>query len=82
MKSLLIRQRAMVTHHLHHQLVKSELVPTSPEPDEVLIADPRGRLTSVQMVDQKLTALLGGNYPVLLSQSIGRWGNIRRLPGK
>ena len=37
---------------------REEVVETV-EPDEVLIADPRGLLTPSQMVDQKLLALIG-----------------------
>jgi hypothetical protein len=43
----------------HQQLVTEESATTWVECDEVLIADPRGKLTPAQMVDQKLLALLG-----------------------
>lgn len=54
----------------------------SAEPEEVLVADVRGGLTPGQMVDQKVQALMGRNYPGFFSQGIGRRGNIGRRPGK
>jgi len=82
MKSLSQRISALVQRSLGHQLTGSELAPASLEPEEVLVADARGGLTPVQMVDQKVMALLGSNYPGLFSQGSGRRGNIRRIPGK
>ncbi len=41
------------------KLVARSTATTQPDSDEVLVVDPRGRLTPAQMVDQKLLALLG-----------------------
>ncbi len=82
MKSLSQRISALVHRSLRHQLSTADLAPASLEPEEVLVADARGGLTPVQMVDQKVMALLGSNYPGLFSQGIGRGGNSRRIPGK
>lgn len=82
MKSLSRRISELVQHSLHHHLTASELAPASLEPEEVLVADARCGLTPIQMVDQKVMALLGSNYPGLFSQGIGGRGNIRRIPGK
>jgi hypothetical protein len=51
---------SLSAHHLaHRQFVARETATSLVEPEEVLIADPRGSLTPSQMVDQKLLALLG-----------------------
>jgi hypothetical protein len=81
MKSLLQRVSGLVQPSLHY-LTSSESAPASLGPEEVLVADSRGSLTPVQMVDQKVMALLGSNYPGHFSQGSGGLGNIRRIPGK
>lgn len=50
------------------------------EAEEVLIDDPRGRLSPSQMVDQKLLALLRGGNPGLFLQAAGNLQDIRRIP--
>jgi hypothetical protein len=50
------------------------------EPEEVLIADPRGRLTPSQMVDEKLLALLRNGNPGLYLQAAGKSLDIRKIP--
>ncbi len=82
MRNLSKRVSAQVQYSLYHQLTSSEPAPTSLEPEEVLVADPRGGLTPVQMVDQKLMTLLGSNYPGSFSPGNGSRGNIRRISGK
>ncbi len=49
----------------------------STEPEEVLVIDARSSLTPVQMVEQKLLALLGSGHPGLFRQAAGRQGNLR-----
>jgi hypothetical protein len=49
------------------------------EPEEVLVADPRGSLTPAQMVQQKLLALLRTG-PGLFLPAAGRLQDIRRIP--
>lgn len=66
----------------HQELTRAEMPPVSAEPEEMLVADARGGLTPGQMVDQKVMALLGSNYPGLFSRGIGRQGNMRRSSGK
>jgi hypothetical protein len=51
------------------------------EPEEVLVADPRGGLGPAQMVDQKLLALLQTGNPGLFIQAAGGRQDIRRVPG-
>lgn len=51
-------------------------------PDEVLVADARGGLSPVQMVEQKLLDVLGSGHPGLFRQATGRMGNIRMMPGQ
>ncbi len=55
---------------------------TPAEPDEALVADPRGRLTPSQMVDRSLLAKLGGGHPGLFRQAKGGPGAPRGLPGQ
>jgi hypothetical protein len=43
----------------HRQFVATVAATCLVEPEEVLIADPRGSLTPSQMVDRKLLVLLG-----------------------
>jgi hypothetical protein len=50
------------------------------EPEEVLIADPRGALTPAQMVDGKVLALLQSGHPGLFLQAAGRPQDVRRIP--
>jgi len=50
----------------------------SAEPEEFFVADARGGLTPGQMVEQKVLALMGANYPGLVSQASERRGNSRR----
>jgi hypothetical protein len=50
------------------------------EPDEILVADPRGCLTPSQMIDQRLLAGLGSGHPGLFRQAEGGLGNLRRIP--
>jgi hypothetical protein len=52
------------------------------EPDEVLVPDPRFRLTPAQFVDQKLLKLLGCGSPGLYIQASGRPENVRRQTGE
>ena len=52
--------------------------PPSRRPDEVLVLDPRGRLTPAQMVDQKLLALLRAGNPGLYAQAAGGRHDLRR----
>jgi len=74
------RRSCLSVHHsVHPQLVTEETATTLVEPDEVLVADPRGGLTPTQMVDQKLLTLLGG-HPDSCLQATGRPENIRRIP--
>jgi len=60
----------------------AETAMTFAAPEEMLVADARGGLTPVQMVEQKLLALLGSGHPGLYSQAGGGLGNLRRMPGK
>jgi hypothetical protein len=55
-------------------------VPTPPEPEEILVADPRNALTPSQMVDQKLLALLATCNAGLVLQASGLGWDIRRIP--
>jgi hypothetical protein len=48
--------------------------------DEILVADPRGDLTPIEMVDQKLRALLGSSARSLHSGQ--RQEDLRRIRGK
>ncbi len=80
MKSRSQRMGALVQSSVYRQLAASE-EPAALRPEEVLVADARGGLTPVQMVEQKVRALLGSNYPGLFSLGGGRRGNIRRIPG-
>ncbi len=64
----------------HRRLVAAEAVAALREPDEVLVLDPRGRLTPAQMVDQKLLALLQAGNPGLYAQAAG-WQDLRRIRG-
>jgi hypothetical protein len=57
-----------------------EAATTLAEPEEVLVADPRGGLAPAQMVDQKLLALLRTGNPGLFLQAAGGLQDIRRLP--
>ncbi len=50
------------------------------EAEEVLIADPRGRLSPSQMVDRKLLALLRTGNPGLYLQAAGKSLDIRKIP--
>jgi hypothetical protein len=50
-------------------------------PDEVLVVDPRGRLTPAQAVEQKLLALLRTGNPGLYAQAVGGRPDIRRTRG-
>jgi hypothetical protein len=87
MKSLAQLISEMVHPRQLHQLIRAEPASASVEPEEVLpeevlVADARGGLTPGQMVDQKVMALLGHNYPGFYSHGLARRGNIRRTPGK
>src|SRR5262249_27721911 len=46
-------------HFARGHVVSRETAANLEEPEEVLVADPRGSLTPAQMVDQKLLALVG-----------------------
>jgi hypothetical protein len=71
-----VRDSGRSAHHPVHQLLTTpESIITAVNPDEVLIADPRGGLTPVQMVERKLMALLGRAYRGLFRQASGRPGN-------
>jgi hypothetical protein len=78
MMSLSERVSALVEHPLHQQLTTAETAPASVEPEELLVIDARWGLTPAQMVEQKLLALLGSNYPGLRFSGSGRGENIRR----
>jgi hypothetical protein len=54
--------------------------PPQEEPEEVLVADPRDRLTPSRLVDQKLLALLRTRNPGLDLQATNKPRDIRRLP--
>jgi hypothetical protein len=54
--------------------------PIVAEPDEVLVADPRGSLTPAQRVEQLLVARLHTGHPGLMLQAACRPQDIRRLP--
>jgi hypothetical protein len=61
--------------------VEASLAPLpQEEPEEVLIADARDRLSPSQMVDQKLLALMRSGNPGLYLQATGTPQNIRGLP--
>jgi len=60
----------------------AETAITFAPPEEMLVADARGRLTPVQMVEQKLLALLGSNYPGLSGPVTGRMGYSGRTLGQ
>src|SRR5262245_11997966 len=68
-------------HPAHQQLLPAEAAATLMEPEEVLVADPRGGLTPAQMVEQKLLALLGTGHPGLFLQAAGGRQDLRRVPG-
>lgn len=70
-------------HHPSQQLFSmAETATASVGPDEVLVPDARGRLSPVQMVEQKLLDVLGCGHPGLFRQATGRPGNIRMMPGQ
>jgi len=48
-------------HHVDRHFIAGEALATAAASEEVLVGDPRGALTPVQMVDQKLHALLEAN---------------------
>ena len=50
-------------------------------PDEVLVIDPRGRLTPAQLVERKLLALLRTGNPGLYAQAAGGRHDLRRTRG-
>ncbi|HKI35278.1 MAG TPA: hypothetical protein VKA46_25700 [Gemmataceae bacterium] len=62
-------------------LVTQEMVTTMLMPDEILVADPRGRLAPAQMVEQKLLALLRTGNPGLYAQAVGSRPDVRRTRG-
>jgi hypothetical protein len=68
-------------HSIHQPVTAAMAAGHLAEPDEVLVADPRGSLTPSQMVEQRLLARLGGGHPGLFRQAEGGLGNIRRIPG-
>jgi hypothetical protein len=68
-------------HSVHQPVTAAIAAGALAEPYEVLVADPRGRLTPSQMVDQRLLASLGAGHPGLFRQAEGGLGNIRRVPG-
>jgi hypothetical protein len=59
----------MAPHLVRRQFVPEETATTLVEPEEVLVADPRGGLTPPQIVEQKLLALLGSGNPGLSIQA-------------
>jgi hypothetical protein len=63
-------------------MVTGELAPPGPDPDEAMVADARSGLTTAQIVDRKLLALLGGGHPGLFVQAAYRPGDGRRMPGQ
>jgi hypothetical protein len=48
------------------------------EPEETLVADPRGGLRPAQLVERKLLALMQAGNPGLFMQAAGRPQDIRR----
>src|SRR5262249_43498442 len=52
------------------------------EPDETLVADPRGGLTPAQQVDQRVLAVLRTGHSERFSQAAGRPQDVRRIPGR
>jgi hypothetical protein len=66
----------------HQQLFTEVAATTLAEPEESLVADPRGGLTPAQMVEQKVLALLQTGHPGLFIQAAGRRQDIRRIPGE
>jgi hypothetical protein len=66
---------------VHQPVTAAKAAGTLVEPDEVLVADPRGCLTPSQMVEQRLLARLGSGHPGLFRQAEGGLGNMRRMPG-
>lgn len=61
----------------HEQSITAETTSASAAPEEFLVTDARGGLTPGQMVEQKVLALMGSNYPGLASLASGG-GNSRR----
>jgi hypothetical protein len=57
------------------------LSPATPEEEESLVNDPRGSLTSVQMVDEKLRVLLGRNHEGGVRPPKGRAEAFRKAHG-
>jgi hypothetical protein len=58
------------------------VLPPLPRAEEILISDPRGRLSPAQMVEQKLLALLRTGNPGLYAQAAGGRQDVRRTgPG-
>jgi hypothetical protein len=47
-----------------------------------MVADARSGLTTAQIVDRKLLALLGGGHPGLFVQAAYRPNDRRRMPGQ
>jgi hypothetical protein len=82
------KQGAMTNQIVQHRGGRERLGPPgssglgSVEPDEVLVPDPRGTLTPVQVVDQKLLALLGSGDSTLILQPNAQLQSLRRLPGR
>lgn len=52
------------------------------EPEESMVVDARGGLTTAQVADRKLLALLGGGHPGLFVQAAYRPIDGRRMPGQ
>ena len=59
-----------------------EAAPAVTESDESLVADPRAGLTSCQIIDQRLLALLGSGNQGSYIQATGRPGDVRRQTGE
>jgi hypothetical protein len=68
-------------HSVYQAVTPALAARTLAEPDEVLVADPRGCLTPSQMIDQRVLARLGSGHPGLFRQAEGGLGNLRRIPG-
>src|SRR5438552_8393093 len=58
-----------------------EAVTVLAEPEEVLVADPRGAQSPSQMVDQRLLTRMQNGSPGLFTQAAGKPHDIRRIPG-
>jgi hypothetical protein len=63
---------------VHQPHLPEEAAPTLVDPEDVLVADPRGGLTPAQQVELKLQALLAAGRCVSFNRAAGKATNIRR----